>query len=120
MRIDTNDTNPEAADGRRARLVDLQRLEVAIAAASARLQALEEFIAKRDSAPIPRAEFYGQIYAMAALAGKRANAIRDWADIAWQSYQDALNGIARPTIDEVYGGKIPEPDGMPSNENAGC
>lgn len=121
MRLDPEDGQSDfQSDGRRARLADVQRLESAIVEATARLKTLEEFIAKRDNSPISRGEFYGHVYAMAALAGKRPGAIRDWADLAWKSYQDALTDAPRPTLEEVYGGKTPEPDTFPSNESAGC
>jgi hypothetical protein len=120
MRIDPDDSAPDnQTDGRRARLADVQRLESALAEASARLKAIEEFVSNRDNAPISRSQFYAQIYAMSALVNKRPQFIRDWADLAWSGYQDALNNKPRMTIQEVYGEKAPEPN-MPSNESAGC
>lgn len=124
MRIDPEESSQDTStDGRRARLADVQRVESALIEATARLKAMEEFIANRDSAPISRSQFYAQIYAMAILAGKRPNFIRDVADIAWESYNEALNRVPRKTIDDMYGSNAGMPAIVPdagSNEPAGC
>lgn len=102
-RTDDNDNTDPRDDARRARLVDLHRLESALAEATGRLKALEDFLAHRDSAPVSRSQFYAQFYSMAALSGKSAKHFRVWCDDAWASYQEALTMSPRRTLDELYG-----------------
>lgn len=107
MRIERDDENEGSGDNRRARLVDLHRLESALNEATGRLKALEDFLAHRDSAPVSRSQFYAQFYSMAALSGKSAKHFRVWCDDAWESYQEALTRSPRRTLDELYGSVQP-------------
>lgn len=110
MRIERPDLsdNDSPGDGRRARLADLQRLELALSEAAGRLKAIEDFISRRDNEPIPRGQFYGQFYAMCALSGKSAKHFRAWADEAWRTYLAALSDSPKSEIQQGFGDSKPD------------
>ncbi len=96
-------------DRRRAKLVDVQRLEAAVQKAEGRFEALEKALLAKENAPVPRGQFYANLYAMAALKNApNLKGLRDYADQAWSDYNEALELQPRKTLEERYGGKRPE------------
>lgn len=101
----SSDDNVEfGSDGRRARLADLQRLEGRLAEAMGLIKALEQREAERETKPLSKPMFMAQVYAMSALAGKNVKHIRVFAEESYRDYCEALAGVPRKSLDEIYGG----------------